>query len=334
MGLTEYKTIQYRPENEEFMLNTYAEFGWQPSKRNEVYSEHQHFDGAVSGNFGIIGQTNVYTHTSTTHFVSMVLERTFRSAKEQAEVHRLEKTIDDGVEEIQKLEAEWGREKASFLQSLAGPALKNSSSKGIVIFTGSLFFTFLILSIVFSVVLSVLDVWTLAPLTIIFFYCPTILFLILWIVSSRHLARYSEYRSKVSQYDNLTVDSAYEDVPEGSLKYIKAQLISIRSDLKRARETITAIMNDSNAQAAIPPFPEPAAIEKHTTPIRDADQTEKPTNSDSKGNHCIHCGKAIAEEAAFCPYCGKNQENNVCSKCGAKLPEDGLFCPKCGTKRE
>lgn len=50
--------------------------------------------------------------------------------------------------------------------------------------------------------------------------------------------------------------------------------------------------------------------------------------------HCIHCGKAIPSDSAFCAYCGKQQYGSICSSCGAEIPEGAAFCPKCGSKKD
>lgn len=54
--------------------------------------------------------------------------------------------------------------------------------------------------------------------------------------------------------------------------------------------------------------------------------------------NCEKCGKTVADDAAFCPYCGTriNRESkiapkvNFCISCGRKLPQDAKFCSGCG----
>lgn len=54
--------------------------------------------------------------------------------------------------------------------------------------------------------------------------------------------------------------------------------------------------------------------------------------------NCGKCGKTIADDTAFCPYCGMrvNREAqiepkvNFCISCGRKLPQDAKFCSSCG----
>lgn len=65
------------------------------------------------------------------------------------------------------------------------------------------------------------------------------------------------------------------------------------------------------------------------TDLLKASKKEEPV-----GHTCIHCGKSIAEDMAFCPYCGKPQNDNRCANCGAEIPDGAMFCPKCGTRRE
>lgn len=46
---------------------------------------------------------------------------------------------------------------------------------------------------------------------------------------------------------------------------------------------------------------------------------------------CPKCGKNVAEDMKFCPYCGITMpEINKCPKCGKELQEDMTFCPYCG----
>lgn len=50
--------------------------------------------------------------------------------------------------------------------------------------------------------------------------------------------------------------------------------------------------------------------------------------------YCKFCGKQIAEDSVFCPYCGKStkfKEQLICPKCGKTLKEDSLFCCYCGS---
>lgn len=43
------------------------------------------------------------------------------------------------------------------------------------------------------------------------------------------------------------------------------------------------------------------------------------------------CGRDVAADALFCPYCG-TKISAVCSNCGAELVPDAAFCMKCGTR--
>ena len=46
---------------------------------------------------------------------------------------------------------------------------------------------------------------------------------------------------------------------------------------------------------------------------------------------CPKCGKKVAEDMKFCPYCGITMpEINRCQRCGKELQEDMTFCPYCG----
>jgi outer membrane lipoprotein-sorting protein/RNA polymerase subunit RPABC4/transcription elongation factor Spt4 len=45
---------------------------------------------------------------------------------------------------------------------------------------------------------------------------------------------------------------------------------------------------------------------------------------------CQSCGSKLAEDARFCPTCGKEVAVKVCPACGAKLTEGVKFCPGCG----
>jgi RNA polymerase subunit RPABC4/transcription elongation factor Spt4 len=46
---------------------------------------------------------------------------------------------------------------------------------------------------------------------------------------------------------------------------------------------------------------------------------------------CQSCGSKLAEDARFCPTCGKEVAVKVCPACGAKLTEGAKFCQGCGT---
>lgn len=50
---------------------------------------------------------------------------------------------------------------------------------------------------------------------------------------------------------------------------------------------------------------------------------------------CMHCGKQIVDDAAFCPYCGTKQEVvkeiTYCPNCGKEYEEEFRFCHACGT---
>lgn len=46
---------------------------------------------------------------------------------------------------------------------------------------------------------------------------------------------------------------------------------------------------------------------------------------------CKHCGKEIAEEAAFCKYCGKRTDGfKTCPVCKKDVDDDSAFCSFCG----
>ncbi len=46
---------------------------------------------------------------------------------------------------------------------------------------------------------------------------------------------------------------------------------------------------------------------------------------------CPKCGKKVAEDMKFCPYCGITMpEINRCQNCGKELQADMTFCPYCG----
>lgn len=52
--------------------------------------------------------------------------------------------------------------------------------------------------------------------------------------------------------------------------------------------------------------------------------------------YCIYCGKCIADDSLFCPYCGKNQEIRTfyyCHNCGKIIDKDSIFCTYCGCKQ-
>ncbi len=45
---------------------------------------------------------------------------------------------------------------------------------------------------------------------------------------------------------------------------------------------------------------------------------------------CQNCGSKLAEDARFCPACGKEVAVQVCGACGAQLPDGAKFCQGCG----
>jgi RNA polymerase subunit RPABC4/transcription elongation factor Spt4 len=48
---------------------------------------------------------------------------------------------------------------------------------------------------------------------------------------------------------------------------------------------------------------------------------------------CTHCGKIIAADSFFCPYCGrciKYEQLIFCTFCREQIKEDSKFCPYCG----
>lgn len=46
---------------------------------------------------------------------------------------------------------------------------------------------------------------------------------------------------------------------------------------------------------------------------------------------CPDCGQAIAQDAKFCPHCGRQiLVIHQCPQCNAKLPPDAKFCHQCG----
>lgn len=51
---------------------------------------------------------------------------------------------------------------------------------------------------------------------------------------------------------------------------------------------------------------------------------------------CLMCGKEIADNSRFCPYCGEKVEllpqKKVCPSCGQEMESDMLYCNQCGTK--
>jgi len=49
---------------------------------------------------------------------------------------------------------------------------------------------------------------------------------------------------------------------------------------------------------------------------------------------CPKCGKDIAQNAEFCPFCGERYVEKVCPSCGAKMGANEAFCSKCGVKYE
>lgn len=57
---------------------------------------------------------------------------------------------------------------------------------------------------------------------------------------------------------------------------------------------------------------------------------------------CKNCGRPIASDMKFCPYCGimtktaykQDPTKNYCVFCGTEVPDDAPECPVCGTKRE
>ena len=57
------------------------------------------------------------------------------------------------------------------------------------------------------------------------------------------------------------------------------------------------------------------------------------STSREEGKVCAKCGKTIAADAKFCPFCGEAiAVASVCPKCGTKLPPDAKFCSACGYK--
>lgn len=48
---------------------------------------------------------------------------------------------------------------------------------------------------------------------------------------------------------------------------------------------------------------------------------------------CVKCGKAISQNAKFCPECGANQTEGLCVKCGTPLAVGIKFCPECGAQQ-
>lgn len=52
---------------------------------------------------------------------------------------------------------------------------------------------------------------------------------------------------------------------------------------------------------------------------------------------CIHCGRAIAEDSYFCPFCGKSTKHEdlrFCTCCGKGITVDSKYCPYCGKSLE
>lgn len=55
---------------------------------------------------------------------------------------------------------------------------------------------------------------------------------------------------------------------------------------------------------------------------------------------CNKCGKSIADDSAFCSYCGNpiqsekplDKQSVICPKCDAEFDGDQIFCDKCGSK--
>ncbi len=48
---------------------------------------------------------------------------------------------------------------------------------------------------------------------------------------------------------------------------------------------------------------------------------------------CPDCEKSIADQYAYCPYCGASVKS-VCPACKTDVQKDWLVCPKCGEKLE
>lgn len=67
----EVKRLAVSPNNEETAIQDTQAFGWMLKSRNEVLNSKEKFDGAISYN----GAGTIYTHTETTHFVSLLFER-------------------------------------------------------------------------------------------------------------------------------------------------------------------------------------------------------------------------------------------------------------------
>ncbi len=53
---------------------------------------------------------------------------------------------------------------------------------------------------------------------------------------------------------------------------------------------------------------------------------------------CNHCGKPVADDARFCPYCGQSIEAVpeeivfVCPQCGKEFDPECVYCDQCGYK--
>ena len=48
---------------------------------------------------------------------------------------------------------------------------------------------------------------------------------------------------------------------------------------------------------------------------------------------CVSCGRAMPENAQFCPHCGARLEikPSTCTRCAAPMRPDASFCPNCGS---
>jgi hypothetical protein len=71
----ESKTVRVHPEEESQAIDHYELYGWHLVNRQEIFSQKEAFDGASSITYQGFTQGTVYTHTETTHFVSLLFQR-------------------------------------------------------------------------------------------------------------------------------------------------------------------------------------------------------------------------------------------------------------------
>jgi hypothetical protein len=71
------------------------------------------------------------------------------------------------------------------------------------------------------------------------------------------------------------------------------------------------------------------AIVRSETPVRRKDQGGAKEGAPPAAETCSGCGKPLAAEHAFCPYCGKPTKG-VCPACGKPVESGWKVCPACG----